>query len=152
MESEHDQISVGRMDVEWLIVADAVQVQGGKLFMLGGGWDRLTVPSVPHAMKLGLAAAFRIPWNDTNIRHPFVLRLEHEDGSIVLEMAGQVEVGRPPGIAPGTAQRAQFAAELETVFERTGTYRLLASLEGTARTATFTVVEAPKAIRKQNPR
>ena len=42
------------MEVDWLILADSAQVTGGKLYMLGGGWDRLTVPvrawtpSTPH--------------------------------------------------------------------------------------------------------
>ena len=29
------------MDVEWLILADAAQVNGNKLYLLEGGWDRL---------------------------------------------------------------------------------------------------------------
>src|SRR5688500_1930861 len=33
----------GQMEVEWLILADSAQVIGGKLFLLGGGWDVLTV-------------------------------------------------------------------------------------------------------------
>ncbi len=31
------------MDVEWLILADAAQVNGNKLYLLEGGWDRLTI-------------------------------------------------------------------------------------------------------------
>ena len=31
------------MEIEWLILADAAQVTGNKLYLLGGGWDRLNV-------------------------------------------------------------------------------------------------------------
>jgi len=34
------------MEVEWLILADAAQVVGNKLYLMGGGWDKLTINNV----------------------------------------------------------------------------------------------------------
>ena len=50
------------MEVEWLILADSAQVTGGKLFLLGGGWDRVTANSFPFAHNMSIAVSFRVPW------------------------------------------------------------------------------------------
>src|SRR5660397_182444 len=36
-----------KITLDYLLVADGAQVVGGKLYLLGGGWDRLTVPQLP---------------------------------------------------------------------------------------------------------
>ncbi|HEV8633688.1 MAG TPA: hypothetical protein VG370_05525 [Chloroflexota bacterium] len=90
------------MEVEWLILADAAQVLGGKLFLLGGGWDVLTVNSAfPLQQRCAVAVALRVPWNETNQRHQVEIEIEDEDGQHELFSVGaEVEVGRRPGI-PG---------------------------------------------------
>jgi hypothetical protein len=35
-----------KIGLDYLLVADGAQVVGGKLYLLGGGWDRLTVPDL----------------------------------------------------------------------------------------------------------
>ena len=62
------------MDVEWLIIADAAQVVGGKLYLLGGGYDRVTLPKQPPAPhNMAVAVAFRVSWIETNVKHDFEL-------------------------------------------------------------------------------
>lgn len=40
--SEPDKVCL-----DYLLVADGAQVVGGKLYLLGDGWDRLVVPQLP---------------------------------------------------------------------------------------------------------
>ena len=40
-----DELLDATTSIEWLILADAAEVVGGKLYLMGGGWDRLTVNS-----------------------------------------------------------------------------------------------------------
>jgi hypothetical protein len=91
-----------------LLLADAVQAVEGKLYVLGGGWS-VTGPG-PTAM--GIAVKVEVPWDQSNRRHSFRMWLVDEDenpvesttdqGSAPIEVSGQFEVGRPPGLAPGT--------------------------------------------------
>jgi hypothetical protein len=134
------------MDVEWLILADAAQVVSGKLYLLGGGWDVLTVNApFPVQQKLTIAAAFRVPWNETNQPHPFQIEIVDEDGHALLTGGGQVEVGRPPGLPFGTEQRSQLALDAVVTFQRPGTYVAVARVGEQERRTTFRVVPGPAA-------
>jgi hypothetical protein len=119
------------MDVEWLILADAAQITGGKLFLLGGGWDVLTVSRpFPVTQRCAVATSFRVPWNETNTRRGIEIRVVTEDGVELVKVDGQVEVGRPAGIPPGSDQRAQITADMTLRLEAAGTYSVIASVEG----------------------
>ncbi len=133
------------MKVEWLIVADAAQVVGNKLYLLGGGWDVLTVNSgFPFSYRFSVATSFKVLWNETNQRHNFEIEVFTEDGETLTKVGGQVEVGRPPGIRPGQEQRMQLAADFGVELKGPGTYAVVARLEGQedARTQ-FHVVPGP---------
>ena len=130
------------MDVEWLILADAAQVTGDKLYLLGGGWDRLVVNRpLPANHQMAIAAAFSVDWNETNQKHQFEIEFADADGSPIGKVSGQFEVGRAPGITPGQNQRAQVAVELALPIKEFGTYVVVARLNGEERGRyPFTVV------------
>ncbi len=86
-----------------LMLCDYAVVAEGKLFISGGGWG-VTLPGAPSAIALVLG----VPWNQANTKISFELALLAEDGERVLdaqakavEIAGEFEVGRPPGLKPG---------------------------------------------------
>ena len=93
-----------------MMLADAAQEVGGKLYILGGGWSITGPDPVPTAIALKL----EVPWDRTNEQHALLLELLDEDGSPVmvegpeehgpvpLQVTGEFEAGRPPGIKPGT--------------------------------------------------
>lgn len=91
-----------------MMLADAAQSVGGKLYILGGGWNITGPQPVPSAIAL----LIEVPWDQANRRHAWKIALFDEDGQPVLmptaggEQAVQVtadfEVGRPPGLKPGT--------------------------------------------------
>jgi hypothetical protein len=90
-----------------MMLADAVQEANGKLFILGGGWS-VTGPQVPPS---AMALKIEVPWDQANRPHSWSLRLLDEDGHPArlgpdqqpMIVEGNFEVGRPPGLSPGTA-------------------------------------------------
>lgn len=130
------------MELEWLILADAAQVTGNKLYVMGGGWDTLNVnQQFPVNQRCAVAASFRVPWTETNRRHNVSIEIRTEDGQLLGEVKGQVEVGRPVGIPPGTEQRAQIAADIGLGIPGPGSIVISASIEGEeAGRVTFRVV------------
>lgn len=131
--------------IEWLILADSAQVVGNKLYLIGGGWDVLTINTgFPVQHRMAIAASFRIPWGETNQKHNSQIELRTEDGQRILQIEGQFEVGRPPGIKLGQDQRMQFAADLAVPIAKPGTYVFAARLEGHEEaTTSFNVVFGP---------
>jgi hypothetical protein len=94
-----------------MLLADAAQAVGGKLFILGGGWSVTNPSTSPSA----LAIKVEVPWHEANRRHELVISLLDADGRPVmapaqppateeqpLEIRGQIEVGRPAGLPEGT--------------------------------------------------
>lgn len=90
-----------------VLLADSAQVVAGKAYILGGGWS-LVRGDIPMAVVVFL----EVPWNRTNERMDWMLELLDSDGAPVripvpdgqqaIRVAGNLEVGRPPGLAHGT--------------------------------------------------
>jgi len=144
------------MDIEWLILADGAQVVNGKLYLLGGGRDAVTVATdrFPAQHRCALAAAFRVPWNETNQPNNIEIEIVLEDGQeSLVKIAGPVEVGRPAGLPRGQDQRAQLVVELELSFPKPGTYTVIGRVEGQElKRVPFTVVPNPMlALRPGSP-
>ena len=118
------------MDVEWLILADAAQVTGGKLYLIGGGWDKVTTNKFPLRQSMSIAVSFRVPWTETNERHSFEVEIESADGEAIAKVPGHFEIGRPPGTPPGQDQRAQFAVNANWSINKPGGYVVIARVDG----------------------
>ena len=138
------------MEVEWLILADSAQVVGNKLYLLGGGWDRLTVNTgFPTDRRIAVALAVKVSWNETNQKHTFEVEVASEDPTTeepksLMKIAGQFEVGRPAGIPQGQDQRVQLAIDLNLKIEAPGTKVIIARIEGQEmRRIRFAVVPGP---------
>jgi hypothetical protein len=91
-----------------LLLADSAQAVEGKLYVLGGGWSIIG----PQPAPMALAVKIEVPWSDANIPHQVKVELLDEDGQPIMvdtpdgeqpiEVSAQFEVGRPPGLKPGT--------------------------------------------------
>ena len=98
-----------------MMLCDAAQASDGKLYILGGGWALTGPEPTPSAV----AVLIDVPWDLANESHPFSLVLRTEDGEPVLQpgpngpapvaIEGRVEVGRPAGVAPGSALSVPIA-------------------------------------------
>lgn len=91
-----------------LLLADAAQAIGGKLYILGGGWSI----TGPEPAPMAIALKIEVPWDQANIKHDFRLVLLDADGNHVttktdkgeknIEISGNFEAGRRAGLIPGT--------------------------------------------------
>jgi hypothetical protein len=115
---------------EWLILADAAEIVAGKLYLMGGGWDMLSVPQFPATKQTGLAASFNIPWNDTNHKHAVEIEILTQDGVTVAKLDVNLEAGRPAGIPVGSDQRVQIAANLPLEFKAAGVFAIVSRVTG----------------------
>ena len=118
--SDPDDISL-----DYLLVADSADVVGGKLYVLGGGWDRLMLPRLPGppAVPFVVAVGVNVSWNLTNCKLGFSVDVLDADGrSVALLASGEFEVGRPPGLRAGTSQRFQIAVPAQPEFDGAGRY------------------------------
>jgi hypothetical protein len=129
---------------DFLILADSAQVQGEKLFMLGGGWSQVMVKTFPAQHQMSVAAGILIPWMDTNMRHQFKVNVRDEDGKSFGEIGGEFEQGRPPGLPPGTTQRVMLAINFGIKIDKPCEAVAELSLDGNvAKTVPFRIVQAP---------
>jgi len=113
------------MDVTMLL-CDAAQEVGGKLYILGGGWSYFLTPGLP--VNGALAIKVSVPWDRANYRHKVRALFVTEDGEPIDVGAGPVmaegefEVGRPPGVKPGTPLDAAFVLPFNGLVLEPGGY------------------------------
>jgi hypothetical protein len=91
-----------------IMLADAAQAAEGKLYILGGGWS----VTGPEPVPMAIALKFEVPWDQANRPHHWELELIDSDGNPVIaptmegeqavQIGGDFEVGRPPGLPAGT--------------------------------------------------
>lgn len=118
------------MEVEFLVLADAAQVAGGKLYMLGGGWTIWRAPSYPARASFSIAAGFRIGWDETDMPHPMEIQIHSPDGREILRAEGRVQAGRPQGVIEGSSQLVMLAVSAPATFETAGPYELSLTMNG----------------------
>lgn len=142
------------MQVDYLVLADAVAVAEGKHYIHGAGWDTIFGASFPivHPV-MGVAVRLRVPWTDTNQPHTISLDVLNGDGQSVLANApgGQINVGRPPTIPNGQDQVVPLAFTLLSVqLERAGDYVVVVRIDGIDQSrAPFRVAEMPPGTHPQ---
>lgn len=129
-----------------LILCDAAQTDPttGKIHMLGAGWSTATSP-VTHAV----AVLIKVPWDRANQKLHLTLELWTADGQPVtfntpagqtaVRAEGDIEVGRPPGIAPGSLLDASFALNVSPLPLPPGRYDWHLNVAEEKRYAAFTV-------------
>lgn len=131
-----------------MMLCDHAQVADGKLFINGGGISRIQGPGLPPGTALALLLL--VPWERTN--QPIVLQVDllTEDGQLVVDQSGQprrltaeLEVGRPPGLAPGIPIDVPMALPVGGVLLPPGRYTWQLRVNGATAVAwqiSFTIV------------
>lgn len=133
-----------------LILCDAAQADStsGKLHMLGAGWTVVPTPTPPSAVALMV----QVPWARTNEVLPITVELLDADGHPVklpgptdnetqaLRQEARLEVGRPPGIAPGSTLSAAFAMNVGPLPLAVGRYEWRAVVAESVQSEFFQVM------------
>ena len=139
-----------------MLLCDAAQVADGKLFVLGGGWSIAGPTMGPSALALKL----EVPWDQTNVQHHWELFLVDADGQPVvvdteagrqaIEVRGDFEVGRPPGVPMGASLDVPIAVNLPPLPVAPGNrYEWRLTVDGEAREGwgvAFSTMAAPEQV------
>jgi hypothetical protein len=132
-----------------LLLADYAVVSDGKLTIVGGGWSQ----TGPEPAPFGIGLLIQVPWDQANTMHSFAVQLLDADGeSVVVDtdeegeqpvaFGGDFEVGRPPGLKPGTPLDFPVAMNSTPLPLEPGRYEWRLTIDGESRqdwTLAFTV-------------
>lgn len=121
-----------RTDIDYLLVADRADVVGGKLYMMGGGWDRIQPPDFPFTLMLGVAVGIRVPYQETEDPHKIRVVLEGADGGKLVEIEAELATGRPPGMR-GRDILVPMAFNVPITVGGPGEFVLIAEVDGKER-------------------
>jgi hypothetical protein len=114
---------IERPEVEFLILADHAEAVNGKLYLMGGGWDRRAVADFRQPQTFAVAVGVLIPWNDTNRPLPLEVSLRNADGTLIAPaLQTQLVAGRPANATPGQKLRYMLAVNLQVPLPQPGEY------------------------------
>lgn len=119
--------------IPYMLLADAAEAIGGKLYALGAGWDATFVPNLPGPpiKPFALALGITVPYSHTNRKFSLTIELVDADGTQVSNTVQiGLESGRPPGLTPGTPQNMPLAFTMAPVFPAAGRYTVFARIDG----------------------
>jgi hypothetical protein len=129
------------------MLADAAQVQSGKLFVLGGGFDTISVRKLPATHRsLSLAMVAEVGPDERQQDLELLVELVDEDGAEVgVTAKGKLRVGAPPNLPPGSPSIVPIVSPFHNVtFPEAKGYAFVISMNGTELTRVkFRVVEVP---------
>jgi len=134
-----------------MLLCDAAQVQGGKLYILGGGWTRVLAIA---PINFAIAIQFAVPWHLANKQMALRIDLLDSDGKPFIgpdgkavQVLGHMEVGRPPGLKQGSTLDNALAVGLTGMTIPPGSYRWdLYVDKDLVESAPFEVLAAPQGM------
>ena len=134
-------------ELEYIALANHAEAINGLLYLMGAGWTDHSRPTptedVQVSSHFGIGASIVVPWTETNQPHLLTVRVESEDGAVLVDMSGNIEVPRPLGIPAGSDQRAVLAVNADVHFANNGGYRIVAQLGEQTKTVSFRVHDLP---------
>jgi hypothetical protein len=132
--------------IEFFILADRAEAVNGKLYMMGGGWDRYFVQSFAQPVPISFALGILVPWNATNRQHGLQITIEDADGHPLRDfrLEASFVAGRPAHIVTGETQRVILTVPTVAIkFEGPGAYQAVARVSNEAeRRVSFFLVPA----------
>src|SRR3990172_4325763 len=108
--------------VDFLILADRAEAVNGKLYVMGGAWDRMYVPDFSQQQSISIATGILVPWNATNNNHSLAIRLETQDANELAALSLNFKAGRPPLLGQAESQRVVLAFQFAIRLPGPGTY------------------------------
>ena len=137
-------MSLEALGIEFVMLTDHAEVVNGKLYMMGGGYDRRIINNLDAPATLSMVVSVLVPWNLSNQSHTVKLRIETEDGMAVgQEVQGSLMVGHGIEVISGQVFRVMAVVNCTLPLPKLGGYRVTASLpSGESKTTTFYAISA----------
>jgi len=118
-----------RTVIEYLLLADAVQVIDGKIHVAGGGFDTMLVQAVPQTTQLAIACGVLVPWGEAGKEHTLTVSVATADGRALAPPHRQTfRTGRAAALLHGAPVHVPFAITWELTFPDYGRYAVTASV------------------------
>ena len=109
------------MEIGFLMLADHAESVNGKLYMVGGGWNVLRFPELPHEWGFHITLGLDVGWSETNQPHSLNVVIHDPDGVELGEgLSADFETGRPPGMPAGQDQRLVMSIGTTVAFSTAG--------------------------------
>jgi hypothetical protein len=111
--------------LDFAFLADAAEAEPGrKLYVLGGGIDRISGPSFPLVHPhMALVMRFLVSHDELGRAHDLTVRMVDEDGTELARIDGKMETA--PGEIEGLAVPVNMVINMaNTRFERPGAYAI----------------------------
>jgi hypothetical protein len=117
------------------MLADAAQIQQGKLYVLGAAATMRT----PESTLMAICGTVSIPWDFSNRQHVVTATLLAGDQPFMVDtplglqewrLEARLEAGRPPGFPRGGNLVVPFAAQFQIPNLRVGVYEFRFSVNG----------------------
>jgi hypothetical protein len=132
--------------IEFVMLAEHAEVIHGKLYIMGGGWDSITVQDFQAPLILPLAVSMLVPWQATNRPHTVTISIQSADAAVLAAQQRHLTVGRPAEIEPGTSQRSLLVLRVPVQLPGPGRYVAIASVNDTSETrVAFRALAPPRA-------
>jgi hypothetical protein len=148
--SEGSAEAAGQPEIEFVILAERVEVLNGKLYMMGGGYDRLFLERPPpQTMPVTFAVGLLVPWEASGREHQLQFAVLDEAGNTVAASDQLVvNLNSPPGLVDGESQRVMLAPLGGPVtFPSYGKFVLRVVLDGAVqKTVIFSVVDRERGL------
>ena len=136
------------MRIEYALLADAAQAVGGKVFVLGGGWNLFRAANYPAPVHLAVAMGLGFTSDEVGIKYPLNVVIADEAGvPIIPEMKGQVETGQLAPDVPKTASvKIPVAININMSLPHPGTYAVVVTAGSSKAQLSFEAIFAGQKV------
>lgn len=133
------------MKPEWILLADRAEVINDKFYLLGGGWQTLTINQpLPIVYPFGIATAFAVDADDVGELFDISVGVSGPGEEVLAGAEAQIEIGRVPGVPVGPLPSTNLALNVVLRIERIGTHTVSVRVDdGVEAKRLFHVIEGP---------
>jgi len=141
-------------ELDFMVTADFVRVEGGVLHMIAAGFDTLWVPTVPAARQVGVGLRLLVDVAEAREVHEVTLLYQDVDGQVLFQFKGRFGPVSPeqPLPPPGRQYGVPMAFNVPLPMPAYGDYSLELFLDDQAEPAkSITLTIAPPTALHQPP-
>jgi hypothetical protein len=126
----HDPcVTLYYMELTTAMLADGAHAAQGKLYVLGGQWDRLLVSQFPaRHPSMSVVLVIKIDYSEAPKECPITVELMLDGQPVGAKATGALSIGHAPGLKRGAPQFAPTAIPFNDLqFEKPGRYEWVIS-------------------------